>query len=99
MPSALRIAPPIQFITELLATVNDPLRLSPAKSSMAKLASAGTVTLPELISTWSLALGICVGFQLFALVQSPEPPVHDIVAACRGRTWGTQRAEASTKAD
>ena len=65
------------FNAPLLATVSDPLIAPPLQSRMAKVASAGMVTLPELMTTWSLAVGIFCGFQLAGLFQSLETaPVH-----------------------
>src|SRR6266404_5558784 len=60
------------FNTPLLATFKAPLIVPPVQSMMAKPASAGMARVPELIITWSLALGTCCGVQLAELFQSLE---------------------------
>src|SRR5206468_3275739 len=55
----------------------------PFRLNTANEAFGGIVTLPELTTTASVAVGTAEGFQLFGLSQSPSPatPVHVIVFA------------------
>jgi hypothetical protein len=77
-----RISPPLQFKTPLLVMFNEPEIIPPAQSMIAKVPLAGMTTLPELIMTWSLAVGTSWGVQLVALFQSLETaPVHVMVSA------------------
>src|ERR1035438_5122617 len=66
------ITPPLQFSTASLATLIVPTIAPPVKSMTAKAPSAGTMMVPELIITWSLAAGTCCGDQLDGLFQSVE---------------------------
>src|SRR5438128_6526492 len=55
--------------------------LPPVQSIAAKLALCGMVTLPELITTWSFAVGTCCGLQLPGLLQSLETALVQVMSA------------------
>src|ERR1043166_7309223 len=79
----MSIRPAFQFSVAFDATRIGPKRLPPLKFSTENSELVANVTLPELMTTVSVLVGTCAGFQFALFVQKVETaPVHVIVAAC-----------------